>query len=86
MTPESNVKEPALERQGRRLGHSGGWFLLLAVLIAIPGVLLVVLGGTMASGVGVVVLVLASAPAIVGIGLLVSSAVARWSARHKLFA
>jgi hypothetical protein len=56
------------------------------VLPAIPGVLMVVLGGTTASGVGIVVLVLASAPAIVGIGLLLSSEVARWSARHKLFA
>lgn len=86
MNRGDNVKEPVLERQGRRLGHSGGWFLLLAMLIAIPGVLLVVLGGTGASGVGIVVLALASAPAIVGVGLVISSAVARWSARHNLFA
>jgi membrane protein implicated in regulation of membrane protease activity len=86
MTRADKVKEPVLERQGRRLGHSGGWFLLLAALIAIPGVILVVLGGSAVSAVGIGVLILAGAPAIVGIGLLLSSAVARWSARHKLFA
>ena len=83
MTP---VREPQLESQGRRLGRSGGWFLLLAVVIAIPGVLLAVLGSTPASGVGIVILAFAAAAAIVAAGLLLSSAVARWAARHRPFA
>jgi hypothetical protein len=86
MNRTNAVKEPALEREGRRLGRSGGWFLALAILIAIPGVLLVVLGRSAVAGAGIVVLALAAAPAVVGVGLLLSSAVARWSARHKLFA
>ncbi|MGH2874437.1 MAG: hypothetical protein ACRDL5_18510 [Solirubrobacteraceae bacterium] len=80
------VKEPRLERQGRRLGRSGARFSGIATLIAIPGVLLVVRGAGTAWVVGIVILVLASLPAIVGVGLLGSSAVARWSARHRLFA
>jgi hypothetical protein len=80
------VKEPELERQGRRLGRPGWWFLLLAVVIAIPGIVLVVFAHSWAMAIGIVLLVLAGAPAVVGLGLLLSSLVSRWSARHKSFA
>jgi hypothetical protein len=77
------VEERQLERQGQKLGHSGGRFLLIGLLIAIPGIVLVLTGVT---GLGIAFLLIGCIPGIVGVGLIVSSAVARWSARHKLFA
>jgi uncharacterized membrane protein len=81
----SSVSERQLERQGRRLGSSGGRFALLGLLIAIPGIVLIVIGGS-ALGFGLAVLGIAAIPGIIGIGMLLSSVVARWSARHKSFA
>jgi hypothetical protein len=81
-----HVHEPELERQGRVLGHSGLWFVAIAVVLAVPGVVLVVFTQAWAMAIGIVILALASGPAVVGVGLLLSSLVARWSARHKLFA
>ncbi len=83
MTP---VREPQLERKGRRLGHSGWRFLLIGILVAIPGVVLVLIGRGWSVGVGLAVLAVAAAVGVVGVGLLVSSLVSRWSARHRLFA
>ncbi len=80
------VRDRQLERQGKRMGHSGGWFVLIGVLIAIPGIVLVLIDHGWSVGVGTAVLLLASVPGAIGIGLLASSAIARWSARHKLFA
>ena len=81
----SSVPEPQLERQGRRLGGSGIRFVLLAVLIAIPGIVLVAIGNW-ALGFGLAVLGIAAIPAAIGIGLVLSGVVARWSARRKSFA
>lgn len=79
-----------LERQGRRLGRSGSWWLLTGCALAAPGVILVVAGllvsVTPLWAVGIVVLLIAGGPAVVGLGLLTSAAVSRWSARRKLFA
>jgi hypothetical protein len=81
-----SVKEPQLERQGRRLGRSGRWFLGVALIAAIPGAVLVVIdqGWTFVFGLGL--LGLASCPFVVGLVLLLASAVPRWAARHRLFA
>ncbi|MBV9311951.1 MAG: hypothetical protein JOZ73_14060 [Solirubrobacterales bacterium] len=81
----SSVPEPQLEREGRRLGGAGGKLLLLGLLIAIPGIVLVVIGSS-ALGFGLAVLGIAAIPGIIGAGMLLSSGVARWSARHKSFA
>lgn len=80
------VQDRELERHGRRFGHTAGRFLLIGLLVAIPGVVLVVLGRGWSVGVGIAVLLIASIPAVVGIALFAISAVSRWSARHRLFA
>jgi hypothetical protein len=80
------VREPELERQGRRMARPGLRLILAAVLIAIPGIVLVALDHGWSIGVGVALLLIASVPAAFGIALLLSSGVARWAARHKLFA
>jgi len=83
MTP---IREPQLERQGRRLGKPGGWFIAVALVAAIPGAVLVAIdqGWTFVFGLGL--LALASCPLVVGVGLLLASVVSRWAARHRLFA
>jgi uncharacterized membrane protein len=80
------VHEPQLERQGRRLGRPAWWFFALAALLAVPGTLLIVLAHSWALALGAILLALAGPPALVGAGLLVSSVVSRWAARHRSFA
>ncbi|HUA46960.1 MAG TPA: hypothetical protein VMA77_17135 [Solirubrobacteraceae bacterium] len=82
----ASVEEPDLERQGRVLGASGWRFLVLGVVMALPGIALLVFTDGVAMGIGIAVVALAGCPAVVGAGLLLSSLVARRSARHKLFA
>lgn len=86
--PESlgAVREPELERQGRRLGRPSWWFLALAALLAIPGILLVAFTSSWALALGIVLLALSGPPAVIGLGLLISSVVSRWAARHRSFA
>jgi hypothetical protein len=86
MSDHTSVAEPELERQGRRLGRPGWWFLLLAVFIAVPGVVLIVLTHGWAHALGIVLVALAGPPAVVATALLPSSLVARWAARHRSFA
>jgi hypothetical protein len=61
-------------------------FLALALLVLIPGIVLVIVGSDGLLGLGIALILLASIPGSVALGLLVSSSVARWAARHKLFA
>ena len=68
------------------MGYSAGRFLLVGVVIAIPGIVLLLIDHGWSVGVGIAVLLIASIALVVGIGLLVSSAVSRWAARRKLFA
>jgi hypothetical protein len=81
-----NVKERGLERQGKRIGRSGGRLALLGLLVAIPGIVLVVIDDAWSIAVGITILLFAYVPFAIGCALLVSSAVSRWSARHKSFA
>jgi hypothetical protein len=79
-----------LERQGRRLGRSGSWWMVLASAIAVPGLIMLIIG--FAAGhvwvwaVGIAILLIASLPAVIGVSLLLSAGVTRWAARRKLFA
>jgi hypothetical protein len=82
-TNRNSVKDIELERQGKRIGRPALRFLLAALIIAIPGVIVLLIGPL---GIGAAILLLACLPAMVGIALLVSSGFARWAARHKLFA
>jgi hypothetical protein len=90
MSNRSYVHEPGLEKQGRRIGKSGSWFLLIGVLIAIPGIVMLAVGlstgHTWLWTFGIAVILIGSVPAAIGIGMLCSSLVSRWHARHKLFA
>jgi hypothetical protein len=86
MDNHTSVFEPELERKGRRLARPGWWFLLLARLVAVPGVVLIVCASGWAQSIGIVLLALAGPPAAIGVGLLLCSLVARWAARHRSFA
>jgi hypothetical protein len=61
-------------------------FLAIALVVVIPGIVLVVVGHDGLLGLGIALILLASVPAAAGFGLLLSGSVARWAARHKLFA
>jgi hypothetical protein len=52
----------------------------------IPGIVLIVIGHDGSLGLGIALIFIASCPLAIAIGLLVSSSVARWAARYKLFA
>lgn len=86
----SHVAEPELERQGKTLGRSGGKVTTAGLLLALPGVVLLVVGlaisVTVVWAVGLAVLAIAGGPALIGATLLMSSAVSRWHARHRSFA
>jgi hypothetical protein len=80
------VKEPQLERQGRKLAPLAWRFLGLGLLVLIPGIVLVLIGNSWSLPFGIALILIASLPSAVGIALLSSSSVARWAARHRLFA
>lgn len=86
MERSAPVREPQLERQGRRLVHPAWRFLLIALVVAIPGIVLVLINNSWSLPFGIFLLLLASLPGGVGIALLFSASVARWAARHRLFA
>ncbi|HZE05225.1 MAG TPA: hypothetical protein VE127_08380 [Solirubrobacteraceae bacterium] len=83
MTP---VKKPELERQSRRLAVPGSRFAIIAALLAVPGIVLIVIGSGWVWAVGIGLLALALAPAAVAVGLLGSAGVARWASRERPFA
>ena len=58
----------------------------VATLILIPGIVLVIVGTNGWLGLGVALILLSSVPGGLAFGLLVSGSVARWAARHRLFA
>lgn len=66
-------------RNGRRLGRPGWWFLLLAALIALPGVVLIVFTHGWAQAIGIVLVLLAGPPAVIASAPLIASLVARWA-------
>lgn len=79
-------EDRALERQGRRLGKSAGWFLCLAVAFEFPGILLFVLASSSLKAIGIGLIGLGAVPALVAIGLFASMIVAGWSAHRRPFA
>jgi hypothetical protein len=84
------VKDPQLERQGRRLGRAGTFWLVVSALLGVPGVVLVILGFVLGPRVlwevGIALLLIGGGPVVISWALLGSSAVSRWAARRKLFA
>ena len=61
-------------------------FLLVALIPMIPGIVLIAVGTGALLGLGIALILIASCPVAIGLGLLCSGSVARWAARHKLFA
>ncbi len=82
----SPVEDPALERQGRRMTGPALRFLVVALVLLIPGIVLVIVGNDGLLGLGIALILLSSCPGAIGLGLLFSASLARWVARHKLFA
>lgn len=84
--PHSTVRDPQLERQGKRLAAPSRWFAAICLALGVPGFLLIVLAHSWAYEVGWILFLLATIPAVVAVTLLGASAVARWAARQKPFA
>jgi hypothetical protein len=86
MDSSATVREAQLERQGRRMIRPALRFLAVSLVLLIPGIVLVVVGHAGLLGLGIALILLASCPLAIALGLLFSASVARWAARHKLFA
>jgi hypothetical protein len=86
MNASNSVQDRELERQGRRMIGPAVRFIAIAAVMAVAGIVLIVIGHGWSIGVGVAILLLAGVPGTIGFGLLTGGAVARWAARHKLFA
>jgi predicted acyltransferase len=54
--------------------------------MAIAGIVLILIGHGWSVGLGIAILLLASVPGTIGFGLFTGGGIARWAARHKLFA
>jgi hypothetical protein len=86
MSTHAPSPDSMLERQSRRFRRPAWWFVLIAIVIEVPGILLLVLGHTWVIALGITLIALGSIPATVGVGLLISAAVTWWAARRRPFA
>ena len=86
MNASNQVQDPVLERQGKRMIGPAIRFIAIAAVLAVAGIVLIVIGHGWSIGVGIAVLLLASVPGTIGFGLFTGGAIARWAARHNLFA
>jgi hypothetical protein len=86
MNAPNQVRDPVLERQGKRMIGPAIRLVAIAAVMAVAGIVLIVIGHGWSVGVGVAVLLLASVPGTIGFGLFTGGSIARWAARHKLFA
>lgn len=83
---QSQVAEPELERQGKRIQAPGFRELLLGLAIATCGVVLLVVGQSWVWAIGIALAAVSIPFITVGVGALLAALVARWSSRHKSFA
>jgi hypothetical protein len=86
MTASNSVKDPMLERQGKRMIGPAIRFIAIGVVLAVVGIVLILIGHGWGVAFGILALLLGGIPGTIGFGLLTGGAVARWAARHKLFA
>ena len=86
MSRPATVNEPALERQGRRMIRPALRFFAISLVPMIPGIVLIAIGHDGLLGLGIALILISSCPLAVGLGLLFSGSIARWAARHRLFA
>jgi hypothetical protein len=86
MDDSNAVRDRELERQGKRMIAPAVRFIVIGVVLAVAGVVLILIGDGWSIGVGIAILLLAGCPVVIGFGLLSGGAIARWAARHRLFA
>lgn len=86
MNASNQVQDPVLERQGKRMIGPAIQLVAVAAVMAIAGIVLILIGHGWSVGLGIAILLLASVPGTIGFGLFTGGGIARWAARHKLFA
>ena len=86
MNASNQVQDPVLERQGKRMIGPAIRFIAVAAVMALAGIVLILIGHGWSVGLGIAVLLLACVPGTIGFGLFTGGGIARWAARHKLFA
>jgi hypothetical protein len=86
MNASNSVEDRELERQGKRMMGPAVRFIAIGVVLAVVGIVLILIGHGWSIAFGILALLLGSVPGTLGVGLLSGGAVARWAARHKLFA
>jgi hypothetical protein len=75
-----------LDRTGGRLRDSGGRLAALAIAMAVPGVVLIVLTSGVIEFFGIALASLAVVPGTIAVGLLLSGLVAKRAAKGRSFA
>lgn len=60
--------------------------LVIGAVVMITGIVLVILSTQALLGFGIALILIGSCPVGIGIAMLFSASVARWAARHRLFA
>lgn len=81
MNRSGGIDEPQLERKSRRFGRLGLRSFVAGASLGVPGIILVILADTWLFALGLAMVAIALAPAIVATALLLASAVSHWAAR-----
>lgn len=74
------------EQRDRKLAASGGRFVAIGIPLVVIGVVLALVTSHTAVGIGVAIALLGSIPIVVGVTLMLTSGVSRWSRHGKPFA
>jgi uncharacterized Tic20 family protein len=86
MNPSKHVEDPVLERQGKRMIGPAIRLIAVAAVMVAAGIVLILIGHGWSVGLGIALLLLACVPGTIGFGLFTGGFIARWAARHNLFA
>jgi hypothetical protein len=86
MNPSKHVEDPVLERQGKRMIGPAIRLIAVAAVMVAAGIVLILIGHGWSVGLGIALLLLACVPGTIGLGLFTGGSIARWAARHNLFA
>lgn len=86
MEDRNRIPQPELERQARRIAWPARHFVLIALALAVPAVLLLVFTSGWAWALGIALAALAIIPTTVAAGLLASATVAHWASHERPFA
>jgi hypothetical protein len=86
MRRTQEVIDPRLEEKRRRLVRPSKWFWLLATVLAVPGLVLIIVGTGWVFAVGWVLIALGASPLVIAVALSAAGMVGWWAARGKPFA